>query len=57
MHSRKSAKSIEEKVPFVTVIELKDMFKPKKGRLISLSHEEQAEVSAFIDNQLKKGYI
>ena len=39
------------------VIELKDMFKPKKGRLIPLSHEEQEEVSAFINDQLKKGYI
>ena len=33
------------------------MFKPKKGRLIPLSHEEQEEVSAFIDDQLRKGYI
>ena len=39
------------------MIELKETFKPKKGRLIPLSHEEQEEVSAFIDDQLKKGYI
>ena len=38
-------------------IKLKDTFKPKKGRLILLLHEEQEEVSAFIDDQLKKGYI
>ena len=43
--------------PWDHAIELKDMFKPKKGRLIPLSCEEQEEVSAFIDNQLKKGYI
>ena len=43
--------------PWDHVIELKDMFKPKKGRLIPLSHEEQEEVSAFIDDQLKKEYI
>ena len=43
--------------PWDHVIELKDMFKPKKGRLIPLSHEEQEKVSAFIDDQLKKGYI
>ena len=43
--------------PWDHVIELKDMFKPKKGRLIPLSHEEQEEVSAFIDDQLRKGYI
>ena len=43
--------------PWDHVIELKDTFKPKKGRLIALSHEEQEEVSAFIDNQLRKEYI
>ena len=43
--------------PWNHVIELKDTFKPKKGRLIPLSCEEQEEVSAFIDDELKKGYI
>ena len=43
--------------PWDHVIELKDTFKPKKDRLIPLSHEEQEEVSAFIDDQLRKGYI
>ena len=43
--------------PWDHAIELKGTFKPKKGRLIPLSHEEQEEVSAFIDDQLKKGYI
>ena len=43
--------------PWDHVIELKDTFKPKKGRLIPLSCDEQEEVSAFIDDQLKKGYI
>ena len=43
--------------PWDHAIELKDTFKPKKGRLIPLSREEQEEVSAFIDDQLKKGYI
>ena len=38
-------------------IELKDMFKSKKGRFIPLLHEEQEEVSVFIDDQLKKEYI
>ena len=37
--------------------ELKDTFKSKKGRLIPLLHEEQEEVSGFIDDQLRKGYI
>ena len=43
--------------PWNHVIELKDMLKSKKGRLIPLSHEEQEEVSAFIDDQLRKEYI
>ena len=43
--------------PWDHTIELKDTFKSKKGRLIPLLHEEQEEVSAFIDDQLKKGYI
>ena len=33
------------------------MFKLKKGHLISLSPEEQKEVSEFINKQLTKGYI
>ena len=43
--------------PWDHAIELKEMFKPKEGRLIPLSREEQEEVSAFIDDQLKKEYI
>ena len=43
--------------PWDHAIELKDTFKPKKSRLIPLLHEEQEEVSAFIDDQLKNGYI
>ena len=38
-------------------INLKDTFQPKKGCIIPLSLTEQEEVSAFIDDQLQKGYI
>ena len=38
-------------------IDLKDAFKPKKGRIIPLSPQEQEEVTMFLDDQLKKGYI
>ena len=38
-------------------IDLKDTFQPKKGHIIRLSPVEQEEVSAFIDDQLWKGYI
>ena len=33
------------------------MFKPKKGHIIPLSPAEQEEITAFLDDQLKKGYI
>ena len=43
--------------PWDHTIDLKDMFKPKKGRIIPLSPQDQEEVTAFLDDQLKKGYI
>ena len=43
--------------PWDHTIDLKDSFKPKKGRLIPLSPKEQKEVSEFVDEQLAKGYI
>jgi len=38
-------------------IELKEGFTPKKGKVYSLSREEREEVQAFVEDQLKKGYI
>jgi len=38
-------------------IELKEGFIPKKGKVYSLSREEREEVQAFVEDQLKKGYI
>jgi len=38
-------------------IELKEGFMPKKGRVYSLSREEREEVQAFVEDQLRKGYI
>ena len=43
--------------PWDHAIDLKDTFKPKKGHIIPLSPAEQEEVIAFLDDQLKKGYI
>ena len=43
--------------PWDHAIDLKDTFQPKKGHIIPLSPTEQEEVSAFIDDQLWKGYI
>jgi len=38
-------------------IELKEEFVPKKRKVYSLSREEREEVQAFVENQLRKGYI
>ena len=55
--SKEKSERMPIRKPWDHVIQLKDTFKPKKDRLIPLLHEEQEEVSAFIDNQLRKGYI
>ena len=38
-------------------IDLKEMFKPQKERIYSLSRNKREEVQSFVDNQLKKRYI
>ena len=43
--------------PWDHAIDLKDMFKLKKGHIIPLSPSEQEEVVVCLDNQSKKGYI
>ena len=39
------------------IIDLKEMFKPWKGRIYSLSKDEREEVQKFVDDQLRKEYI
>ena len=38
-------------------IDLKEIFKPRKGRIYSLSRNEREEVQKFVEDQLRKGYI
>ena len=38
-------------------IELKEGFIPKKGKMYLLLREEREEVQAFVEDQLRKGYI
>ena len=38
-------------------IDLKETFKPQKGRIYSLSKNEREEVQNFVEDQLRKGYI
>jgi len=39
------------------VIELKEGFTLKKGKVYLLSRKEREEVQVFMENQLRKGYI
>ena len=38
-------------------IDLKETFKPQKGRIYPLSKNERKEVQNFVEDQLRKGYI
>ena len=38
-------------------IDLQEEFVPRKSRIYPLSRIEREEVQAFVDSQLKKGYI
>ena len=38
-------------------IDLKEMFKPQKGRIYPLSKNKREEVQNFVEDQLRKGYI
>jgi len=38
-------------------IDLKETFKPRKGKIYPLSKNEREEVQNFIEDQLRKGYI
>ena len=55
--SKKELERMPIRKPWDHAIDLKDTFKPKNGRIIPLSPQEQEEVTAFLDDQLKKGYI
>ena len=55
--SKKESECMPIRKPWDHAIDLKDTFKPKKGRIIPLLPQEQEEVTMFLDDQLKKGYI
>ena len=38
-------------------IDLKEIFKPKKGKIYLLSKDKKKKVQKFVNNQLRKGYI
>jgi len=43
--------------PWDYAIDLREDFVPRKGRIYPLSRTEKEEVQAFVESQLKKGYI
>jgi len=43
--------------PWDHAIELKEGFVPRKGKVYSLSRDKREEVQAFMEDQLRKGYI
>ena len=55
--SKKESECMSLRKPWDHAIDLKDTFKLKKGHIIPLSPAEQEGVTAFLDDQLKKGYI
>ena len=55
--SKKESECMPIRKPWDHAIDMKDTFVPKKERLIPLSPQEQKEVSNFIDDQTRKGYI
>ena len=57
MFLKKESERMPIRKPWDHAIDLKEMFKPKKGQLLPLSSEEQKEASNFIDDQLSKEYI
>jgi len=45
------------KKPWDHVINLREDFIPRKGRIYLMSREEKEEVREFVEEQLRKGYI
>jgi len=48
---------IPTRKPWDHAIDLRPDFVPRKERIYPLSHTEKEEVQAFMESQLKKGYI
>jgi hypothetical protein len=55
--SKKASERMPLQKPWDHAIDLKPTYEPKKGRIIPLSVDKQAEVEGFLEDQLRKGYI
>ncbi|KAF7760450.1 transcriptional regulator family: Zinc finger, CCHC-type [Agaricus bisporus var. burnettii] len=54
---QKESERMPTRKPWDHAIELKEDFKPKKGKIYPLSPNKREEVQAFVKDQLRKGYI
>jgi len=54
---KKESERIPVRKAWDHAIELKEGFTPRKGKVYLLSREKREEVQAFIEDQLRKGYI
>jgi len=54
---KKQSKRILMRKVWDHVIDVKEGFVPRKGKVYLLSREEREEVREFIKEQLRKGYI
>ena len=54
---KKKSERIPVRKTWDHTIELKKGFTPKKGKVYLLFREEREEVQAFVEDQLRKGYI
>ena len=57
MFGKKELERIPVQKTWDHTIELKEGFVLKKEKVYSLSREEREEVQAFMEDQLRKGYI
>ena len=54
---QKASERMPVRKPWDHAIDLKPDFQPKKVKLFLMSPQEEEEVKAFVDDQLRKGYI
>ena len=57
MFGKVESEQIPTRKPWDHAIDLREDFIPRKGQIYPLSRTEKEEVQAFVESQLKKGYI
>ena len=57
MFGKTKSERMPVRKPWNHAIQLKEEFVPRKGKVYSLSRDKREEVQAFVEDQLRKGYI